>query len=218
MVMAGTGQQELASRLKDLYKRVGPKVNYGNHMAVSMALGLLFMGLGLYTFSNNNEAIAALLCSFYPFYPTTTNDNRYHLQALRHLWVIAADSRWLMPIDVDKEEPCRVPMYLTMYEDDERKQSQPRKIKSVRILAPSVLPNYKLIKSISIDENRYWPITVDLGPGEYVDSILKSGLLYIKMKDNSNTYEAVSGKRKIASQCSVSFLIYLLYRILKGVA
>ncbi|KAI8874873.1 hypothetical protein K501DRAFT_234486 [Backusella circina FSU 941] len=189
MVMAGTGRQELASRLKVLYKRLGPKVNYGNNMAVSMALGLLFMGLGGYTFSSHKESIAALLCAFYPFYPTTTDDNRFHLQALRHLWVIAADSRWLMPIDVDKNEPCRVPMYLTMYEDDERKQSQPRKLKQVRIEAPSVLPDYKLIKSICVDSNRYWPLNVDMVPGEYTDSVIKSGLIYIKMQSNTFSYE-----------------------------
>lgn len=32
--------------------------------------------------------------------------NRYHLQALRHLYVLAAEPRLLVPVDVDTNTPC----------------------------------------------------------------------------------------------------------------
>ena len=32
--------------------------------------------------------------------------SRYHLQALRHLYVLAAEPRLLVPVDVDTDTPC----------------------------------------------------------------------------------------------------------------
>lgn len=32
--------------------------------------------------------------------------HRYHLQALRHLYVLAAEPRLLVPVDVDANTPC----------------------------------------------------------------------------------------------------------------
>ncbi|KAG2233621.1 hypothetical protein INT48_001874 [Thamnidium elegans] len=188
MVMSGTGNQELLSRLQVLNERISEDMDYGNHMAVSMSLGVLFMGLGGYTLTTTNEAVAGLLCSFYPFYPTTTEDNQYHPQAFRHLWVLAADSRWLMPFDVDNKKPCRVPMQLEIYEDDGATAAQ-RKVRQVRIEAPTVVPDYKLIKSIQLDGDRYWPLNIQMGQGEYQDSIIKSGLIYVKRRKGCKSYE-----------------------------
>ncbi|CAO3601014.1 unnamed protein product [Absidia cylindrospora] len=119
MVMAGTGHEGLYKRLKILHERIpfGAGTtgigNYGNHMASHMALGLLFCGLGRYTLKTTNEAIAGLLCSFYPFYPVDSEDQRSHLQAFRHLWVMGLDQRWLTPFDCDTKKPCQVPLLLT---------------------------------------------------------------------------------------------------------
>ncbi len=65
-------------------------LTYGNHMAISMALGFLFLGGGARTFGTSNGAIAALLISVYPRFPAATNDHRCHLQvccllSLNHL-------------------------------------------------------------------------------------------------------------------------------------
>jgi hypothetical protein len=191
MVMAGTGNHELLSRLEGLHGRITDDMSYGNHMAVSMSLGMLFMGLGGYTLTTSNEAIAGLLCAFYPFYPMCTDDNRYHLQAFRHLWVMAVDSRWLMPFDVDNKKPCRVPMNLEIYDDGGK--APLRKIRKVRIEAPSVVPDYKLIRSIQLDGERYWPLSVDMVvAGKYQESIIKSGLIYVKRREGKKSYEDVS--------------------------
>lgn len=191
MVMAGTGNQELLTRLEILNERISEDMDYGNHMAVSMSLGMLFVGLGGYTLTTTNEAIAGLLCAFYPFYPMCTEDNQDHLQAFRHLWVLAVDSRWLMPFDVDNKKPCRVPMRLEIYEDDGGSLLQ-RKVRQVRIEAPTVVPDYKLIKSIQLDGDRYWPLSINMGVGEYQESIIKSGLIYVKRKAGKKSYEEVS--------------------------
>lgn len=64
--------------------RVGPASNvvtYGSHMASHMALGLLFLGGGRYTLSNSPEAVAYLIISLFPKFPTHSNDNRCDFMA-----------------------------------------------------------------------------------------------------------------------------------------
>ena len=65
-------------------------IKYGNHMAIGMAIGLLFLSGGHATLGRSNESIAALLCSLYPRFPINSEDNQYHLQPLRHLYVSKA--------------------------------------------------------------------------------------------------------------------------------
>ena len=60
--------------------REGAALNHGAHVAMSMALGFLFMGGGARTFSTRDEAVAALVIALYPRFPRSTADNRYHHQ------------------------------------------------------------------------------------------------------------------------------------------
>jgi hypothetical protein len=55
--------------------------------------GLPLQGGGCATFYNSNEAVAALVVALYPRFPLHTRDNRYHLQAFRHLYVLAVEPR-----------------------------------------------------------------------------------------------------------------------------
>jgi anaphase-promoting complex subunit 1 len=109
IVMAGTGDTDCFRILRVLRKRFemgygNDGMHYGFNMAIHMSLGFLFLGSGAYTFSRNNLSIAALLCSLYPVFPNTPNDNRYHLQALRHFYVLAIETRLLQARDIDSGE------------------------------------------------------------------------------------------------------------------
>ena len=55
-------------------------VTYGSHMAVHMAVGLLFLGGGKFGLASTPSAVAAMIIAFFPKFPTHSNDNRYHLQ------------------------------------------------------------------------------------------------------------------------------------------
>ena len=55
-------------------------LSHGNHLAVGMALGFLFMGGGTQTFGTSNEAVAALVIALFPHFPMNSTDNRCHLQ------------------------------------------------------------------------------------------------------------------------------------------
>lgn len=78
--MAGTGELEVLRICRYLRSRVGQATNsvvtYGSHLATHMALGLLFLGGGRYTLSTSPSAVAAMLCAFFPKFPTHSNDNR----------------------------------------------------------------------------------------------------------------------------------------------
>lgn len=115
MVMAGTGNLKVFCLLKALRWKCDMDVKYGNHMAYSSAIGLLFLGGGTCTLGNEPADIAALLISFFPRYPIFTHDNRYHLQALRHLYALAVKERKIEAIDVDSNEKILLPMSVRIF-------------------------------------------------------------------------------------------------------
>jgi anaphase-promoting complex subunit 1 len=93
--MAGTCDVESFRKLRVLRKRFEPDMHYGYNMAINMSIGFLFLGNGAYTFNRSDKAIASLLCALYPVFPNSPSDNRYHLQALRHFYVMAIETRLL---------------------------------------------------------------------------------------------------------------------------
>ena len=62
---------------------------------------MLFLGQGKSSFKRDDVAIGALVLSTSPRFPARTMDNISHLQALRHLYVIAIEERCLHAIDID---------------------------------------------------------------------------------------------------------------------
>ena len=110
MVMAGTGDLDVLRLLKVLRWRCDEEIQYGSHMALSAAIGLLFLGGGTSTLGRDPEDIAALLIAFYPRFPSSTSDNQYHLQALRNLYALATKRRDIKVVDVDTRETVFVPI------------------------------------------------------------------------------------------------------------
>lgn len=89
--MAGTCDIESLKLVRVIRKKFqDSKVfHYGFSMAINMAIGFIFLGYGNYTFNREDMSIAALLISIYPQFPNAPGDNRWHLQALRHFYVLA---------------------------------------------------------------------------------------------------------------------------------
>lgn len=155
MVMAGSGNLDVMRICRFLRARVGPTnsvVTYGSHLATHMSLGLLLMGGGRYTLSTSPPAIAAMLAAFFPKFPTHSNDNRYHLQAFRHLYVLAVEPRLLVPRDIDTGVLCYA--HLTVvYMDSKHYKNQAAKLR-----APCLLPELSTLKEVRIEDERYWNI------------------------------------------------------------
>lgn len=197
LVMAGTGNLKVLQLCRFMHKRTGGEMNYGFHMATHMALGLLFLGGGRYSLCTTNSAIAALLCALYPHFPAHSTDNRYHLQALRHLYVLAAEPRLLVPVDVDTNTPCYALIKVTY------KASQWSDEMTVNLMAPCLLPELHLLKEIKVKGPKYWEIMMDLLKGaQSLQSILsKDGFLYVKLRAGHLSYtEDPKGFRSLLAQ------------------
>ena len=152
-VMAGSGDLDVLRRLRRLHGRRHDEANYGGHMAAHMAIGILFMSGGQYTIGTSPIATAALFCSTYPKFPSTPADNSFHLQALRHLWVLATDRRCLVPRTVDTHRPTLVVIKVFLLSDTSRS--------GIQMLAPCLLPDLKTIASIETVSQGFQHVTLD---------------------------------------------------------
>ncbi|KAL7307917.1 hypothetical protein TKK_0000010 [Trichogramma kaykai] len=181
IVMAGTGNLEILRVCRYLRTRVGPSnsvVTYGSQMAYHMALGFLFLGGGCYNLRNDPASVAALVIALFPKFPTHSNDNRYHLQALRHFYVLATEPRLLLPKDIDSEAYCFAQMKLTFAGDGSQKGPE------VIVKAPCMLPQLDSLLKVELDDDRYWKITFDRDRNfDQLKKILNANCsLYVKQK------------------------------------
>ncbi|GAV64914.1 Apc1 domain-containing protein [Cephalotus follicularis] len=191
VVMAGSGHLQTFRLLRFLRSRnsADGHANYGIQMAVSLAIGFLFLGGGMRTFSTSNISIAALLITLYPRLPTGPNDNRCHLQAFRHLYVLATEARWIQTIDVDTGLHVYAPLEVTIRETEHYSET------SYCAVTPCILPERCILKTIRVCGPRYWPQIIELvtedkpwwGSGDKNDPF-NSGVLYIKRKVGACSY------------------------------
>jgi hypothetical protein len=72
--------------------------------------------------------------------------SRYHLQALRHLYVLAVDSRLLCPVDDVRGRHLKTMITLRLKDTDFYRNV------SLRLLAPTILPEFKYIASLCVDD------------------------------------------------------------------
>ncbi len=106
VVMAGTCDVRCMQVAKALRKRLhdSKTYHYGFNLAIHLAAGLLCLGMGKYSLQNSDQAIAALLVTVYPVFPSHPGDNAYHLQALRHFYVLAVKKKTFHAVDMDTGE------------------------------------------------------------------------------------------------------------------
>ncbi|KAI9707673.1 MAG: Anaphase-promoting complex subunit 1 [Candelina mexicana] len=149
-VMAGTGDLHIFRRLRSMHGWVDSEMPYGSHLASHIAIGVLFFGGGNYTFGTSDLAIASLLCAFYPLFPTSILDNKSHLQAFRHLWVLAAEARCLVARDVETHRPVTVSVAVSLRNGTNRS-----------LTAPCLLPELHEIAVIRSISPEYWSVALD---------------------------------------------------------
>ncbi|XP_057979662.1 anaphase-promoting complex subunit 1 isoform X2 [Malania oleifera] len=191
VVMAGSGHLQTFRLLRFLRSRncTDGHTNYGTQMAVSLAIGFLFLGGGMRTFSTSNSSIAALLITLYPRLPTGPSDNRCHLQAFRHLYVLATEARWIQTVDVDTGLPVYAPLEVTIRETEHYAET------SFCEVTPCILPERDILKTVRVCGPRYWPRVIELVPEDKPwwslgdkNHPFNSGVLYIKRKVGACSY------------------------------
>ncbi|WPG97393.1 negative regulator of mitosis [Acrodontium crateriforme] len=149
-VMAGTGDLWTMRYLRRLHGRTDAETPYGSHLAAHLAIGVLFLGGGTYTLGTSDLAIASLMCAFYPLFPIDVHDNRVHLQAFRHLWVLAAEARCLVVEDIDTRRPISMPIKLVLRNGDVRS-----------LMSPCLLPELDTIATVQTADSTFWRVTLD---------------------------------------------------------
>ncbi|KAL9000932.1 MAG: hypothetical protein Q9188_005563 [Gyalolechia gomerana] len=150
-VMAGFGDLKVFRRLRALHGRTDAETPYGSHLAAHLAIGVLFLGGGTHSFATSNIAIASLLCAFYPLFPNTVLDNKSHLQAFRHFWVLATEPRCLMIRDIDTHRPLSIPVTVKL-----------RNEVNLPLTTPCLLPALEVVAAIVINDPAHWPVTLDM--------------------------------------------------------
>ncbi|KAK5172957.1 Anaphase-promoting complex subunit 1 [Saxophila tyrrhenica] len=180
-VMAGTGDLKTFRYLRRLHGRTDSETQYGSHLAAHLAIGVLFLGGGTYTFGTSNLAIASLICAFYPLFPTDVHDNRVHLQALRHFWVFAAEARCLIVEEIDTHRPVSMPITLTLRDGT---------VKS--LTAPCLLPELDSIATVQTNDRAYWRVTLDFaGNAEHLAAFRQNQRILVRQCPASEAHDSV---------------------------
>lgn len=185
VVMAGTGDKGVMRVCRYLRSRLTQScVFYGSYMAMHMALGILFLGACRYSLSTSPESIGALVCALYPIYPNHSSDNRYHLQALRHLYVLAAEPRLLIPRDIQTNRPVYVKLVV-----NQRQESGD--INKLELEAPCLMPEVNSIDSVHVEDDRYWRIEINNKEALLRCLFQDQGYLSVKKKTHSSNNKLV---------------------------
>ena len=172
-VMAGRGDVIILRRLRLLHGRTDAETPYGSHLAAHFAIGILFLGGGTHTFGTSNLAIASLLCAFYPLFPASVLDNKSHLQAFRHFWVLAVERRCLIPRDIDTYRPLTLPVVINH-----------KTGVTSQLVAPCLLPELSTITTIQTADPEYWPITLDLASNKsHISAFHRHQSIYLRRRN-----------------------------------
>ncbi|XXQ32085.1 Anaphase-promoting complex subfamily unit 1 C-terminal domain containing protein [Plasmodiophora brassicae] len=191
VVLAGTGNLDALRLLRSLRRSLDSETSYGFNMALHMSIGLLFLGGGRSSLSTSSPAIAALVIALFPRFPMSTTDNRDHVQAFRHLYVLAVEPRYLETRDVDNGRPCYVPLVVQLSHGEQR-----------NIIAPCLLPSPDTVESIRVESPRFWPLVLDLkGSDAHKSLVVQNGVMFVKRKTGHLPYrQDPLGRRGILSR------------------
>lgn len=170
--MAGTGELGLTRRLRVSHGQEGAGINYGSHMAMHMALGILYLGRGYYILGNSNLAIASLAIACFPRFLPSYTENKAYPQAFRHLWALAVEPRCIIARDVDTRESVFLP--ITVHTKGSSKGSQ--------LISPTPVPPLDTLKSIVIDSPRYLSLSFDFTNPRDWDIIVQTRTVWVKRR------------------------------------
>ncbi|KAL9268866.1 Anaphase-promoting complex subunit 1-like protein [Drosera capensis] len=156
-----------------------------------LAIAFLFLGGGMLTFSTSSHAIAALLITLNPRLRSGPNDNHCHLQAYRHMYVLATEPWCIQTVDVDTGLPVYAPLEITVKETDNHIETSFCEISMIEL---TELCFFEL-KAVRACGPWYWPQVIELVPEDKawwssgVESHpFNSGILYVKRKVGACSY------------------------------
>lgn len=171
-VMSGTGDLHVLRRARIMHGTVNEHSTYGLHQASHMVIGALFLGQGRYAFGSSNLAVASLICAFYPLFPKDIMDNKAHLQAFRHLWVLAAEPRALLVRDEVTKSVVNLPVNIILNDGTIRSLTTPA------LLQPSLTA----ISKIELVSSEYCPAALDFADEKNVKQYRSTQTLWVRKR------------------------------------
>ncbi|KFY41300.1 hypothetical protein V495_04996 [Pseudogymnoascus sp. VKM F-4514 (FW-929)] len=178
-VMAGSGDLVVFRRLRALRGRDDNETPYGSHMAAHIAIGALFLAGGTHTFGTSNLAIASLMVAFYPLFPTSILDNKSHLQAFRHFWVLATEARCVVARDIDTNMPVSIPLEISLRTDNFTASNS----LSVSRHAPCLLPEIDNIISVGTESREFWNVVLDFEKNpDHLKAFKSTQTIYVRRR------------------------------------
>lgn len=104
-----------------------------------MLVGLLFLAGGNSSLRRDPLSTACLLLAMCPRFPSRSIDHQYHLQPLRHLYVLATEDRALHTIDVDTGKPVALNVEVELLDGSK-----------TTLRAPGLLPELQSVRRVSV--------------------------------------------------------------------
>jgi anaphase-promoting complex subunit 1 len=104
-------------------------------------------------------------------------DNRSHLQAFRHFWVLATEQRRLVAKDILTGQPVNVPVNITL------KTTDPSVDPTLRRTAPCLIPPLDQISRLSTDCGaQFWDISLDFNNTKTRESFASTQSIYLRRR------------------------------------
>ena len=180
-IMAGTGDVQIFRCLRSLHGRTDHETPYGSHLATHFAIGILFLGGGTFSLGTSDIAVASLLCAFYPLFPTSVLDNKSHLQAFRHLWVLAVESRCLVVRDLESNRPISLSVAVTLKTGAE-----------LNFQTPCLLPDFESIAKIRTTDQEFWQVDLNLsGNPKHLQALKRHPNIYVRRRAAYDAHTSV---------------------------
>uniref|UniRef100_A0A1I7V5S8 Anaphase-promoting complex subunit 1 n=1 Tax=Loa loa TaxID=7209 RepID=A0A1I7V5S8_LOALO len=162
ILMAGSGNLQVLRLCRLIRTRITLPEAYRDNTSHSLyatantVMGMLILGRGRYALKTDDLSVAALVISFFPVSPHALSDNRTYLQALRLLWVIAAEERLLCSIDADTEELVELEVEITF------KGSRIIYPDVLTLRTPCIIPELSLLSKVQVGGQEYAKQIFDL--------------------------------------------------------
>ena len=125
-----------------------------------------------YTLSHSNVGVASLVCALYPCFPSHSTDNCYHLQALRHLYVLASRPGVLLTREALTSQPCCVSVRVTSREGGGGGEGPVRESVTPcfvqdwdeleKVRGERGGREWEIVLQIELRSDDYWPVSIDL--------------------------------------------------------
>jgi hypothetical protein len=161
MVMAGTGDAPSLRMLRACRRSLSWDTQFGFHMGIGAAIGLLMLSGGRASLRRDPAAIACLVTGLLPLWPHGSTANKDHVQPLRVLWAGALERRCLEVLSshTGRAAPGTVEMEWEETDDEgddcptgQARPVRPRRVRRRVMRPPVLLPELSSLRRIRVLE------------------------------------------------------------------